>query len=739
MKEARGGEAIVDIDDGNPNEDGEQEAAREGGKAVVYIESRSPKKGGEQARRILSFGNTYKIPKRQRTNFTWMQTLLLSYQSLGVVYGDIGTSPLYVFSSITLRNPAEEDILGILSLIFWTLTMLGLIKYVVTVLHADDHGEGGTFALYSLLRQNIHFKGKMIMPSTRLDSDINLRYHSKGSGLQSKAQKFLEKNSIAQIVITVIVLLGTCMVIGDGALTPAISVLSAVQGIQSRSSKITQDIVVILSVVILLILFLFQRYGTSKVSFSFSPMMLLWFGFTASIGVYNIIKFYPSVLKALSPHYIYYYFARNHTKGWELLGSIALCITGAEAMFADLGHFNKNAIQLAFSTLVYPALILAYAGEAAFLIKNPEKISTAFYSSVPEPIFWPMFVVATLAAIVASQALISASFSIIRQSMALGYFPRVTMRHTSDKYEGQVYSPEVNYFLMIACILLTVGFKGGAEIGNAFGVAVIWVMLITTFLMAVVMLVIWETNVFLVLLFLMVFIGIEGVYMTSLLHKVSQGGWVPFAISAFFLVITLSWTYGRSKKSEYEAVKKMDSVEFNQLVACSTRVSGICFFCTDLIHGIPPIVRHYVQHVSSLRKVMVFVTVRILPVRSVLPEERFLVAKLGSEGVYRCLVQYGYMDKHSMEGEEYIASVVSSLKEIAEDAQESEMLDSALNSGAMFVLGRIILQASQSSGWWRHFVINNLYRFLQKNFRSTVATLRIPPRKILQVGMVYEI
>ncbi|KAG1360600.1 putative Potassium transporter 26 [Cocos nucifera] len=210
------------------------------------------------------------------------------------------------------------------------------------------------------------------------------------------------------------------------------------------------------------------------------------------------------------------------------------------------------------------------------------------------------------------------------------------------------------------------------------GVAVIWVMLITTFLMAAVMLVIWETNIFFVLLFLAVFVGIEGVYMTSLLHKVPRGGWVPFAISSLFLVITLSWTYGRSKKSEYEAVKKMGRVEFDQLIACSTRVPRICFFCTDLIHGIPPIVRHYVQRVSSLRKVMVFVTVR-----SVLPEERFLVAKLGSEGVYRCIVQYGYMDKHSMEGKEYIASVVSVLKEIAENAQESEMLDSAPNSGAI--------------------------------------------------------
>ncbi|KAK8944132.1 Potassium transporter 26 [Platanthera zijinensis] len=658
-----------------------------------------------------------------------LQTLLVGYQSLGVVYGDIGTSPLYVFSSITLQEPGERDILGILSLILWTLTTMGLIKYVLIVLHADDHGEGGTFALYSLLRQHVNMK-----------SDLNLHYHSKGSKLQSKAKKFLEQNSKVQTLITFIVLLGTCMVIGDGALTPAISVLSAVQGIQSRDSKITQEHVVMLSVAILVVLFLFQRFGTNKVSFSFSPIMVLWFSFTAAIGLYNIIKFCPSVLKAVSPHYIFFFFQRNRRKGWEILGSIALCITGAEAMFADLGHFNKRGIQISYSLAVYPALILAYSGEAAFLIKNPDKLSTAFYSSVPEPIFWPMFVVATLAAVVASQALISASFSIIRQSIALGCFPRVTMIHTSGKHEGQVYSPEVNYFLMVLCILITVGFDGGAEIGNAFGVAVIWVMLITTLLMAVVMLVIWDTNIILVATFLSVFVGIEGVYMSSLLNKLAHGGWVPFAISAFFLVITLSWTYGRSKKSQYEDAKKISPRELNQLVEATTRVPGICIFCTDLVNGIPPIIRHYVQHIGTLRRITVLVTVRTLPVRTVLPEERFIVAKLGPEGVYRCLVQYGYMDQHRMDGDEYVSSIIAVIREVDANGREVELTDSATCcKDAIFVLGRIILNAGEKNGNFKKWVINNMYRFLQKNFRSNVATLRIPASKSLQVGMLYEI
>ncbi|PKA58344.1 Potassium transporter 26 [Apostasia shenzhenica] len=685
-------------------------------------ETSKEKNSQHQISNSLSFVNDYKIPHRKPLDLTLVQTLLLGYQSLGVVYGDIGTSPLYVFSSISLSEPGEKDILGILSLIFWTLTLMGLIKYVFIVLHADDHGEGGTFALYSLLRQHVNFKGKMIVPTTRLASDINLSFYSNGSNLQSKAKRFLENNKMAQGIITFIVLLGTCMVIGDGALTPAIS-----------------DDVVLLSVAILVVLFLFQRFGTNKVSFSFSPIMVLWFLFTAAIGIYNIIKFYPMVLKALSPHYIFYFFERNHKKGWELLGAVALCITGAEAMFADLGHFSKRGIQLSYSVIVYPALILAYSGEAAFLIKNPEKISTAFYSSVPEPVFWPMFVVATLAAIVASQALISASFSIIRQSVALGCFPRVTMIHTSNKHEGQVYSPEVNYFLMIVCILITVGFKGGVEIGNAFGVAVIWVMLITTFLMAVVMLVIWDTNIIIVLAFLTVFVGIEGVYMSSLLNKLVQGGWVPFAISAFFLIITLAWTYGRSKKSEYEAGKKMNLQELTQLAQSSVRVPGICFFCTDLVNGIPPIIRHYVQYVGTLRDVTVLITVRTLPIRSVLPEERFIVAKLGADGVYRCMVQYGYMDRQSMDGADYARSIVAVLKEIARDGREVEQLDSALTEGAIFVLGRIILNAGEKNGCFKKWAINNLYRFLQKNFRSNVAALRIPPSKVLQVGMLYEI
>uniref|UniRef100_A0A0D9V9W9 Potassium transporter n=1 Tax=Leersia perrieri TaxID=77586 RepID=A0A0D9V9W9_9ORYZ len=680
-------------------------------------------------RRAFSFGQAYKTRHREpqaRHVFTVWQTVLLGYQSLGIVYGDLGTSPLYVFPSVVLPNADVTDFLGILSLIIWTLTLMSLVKYALIVLNADDHGEGGTFALYSLLRQHVNFKGNIPVPLTRLESDVHLKFHSKRNGRPSRLQLLLENSLKFQIALTVIVLIATCMLIGDGALTPAIS-----------------EHVVVLSSVILVLLFLVQRFGTSRVSFTFSPIMLVWFASIAGIGVYNIVTYYPPVLKAVSPHYIYYYFAKNKRIGWEQLGAVILCITGAEAMFADMGHFNKSSIQLAFSTVVFPSLILAYSGQAAYLIKNPGDLSTAFYSSIPAPLFWPMFVIATLAAIVASQSLISASFSIIRQSTALGCFPRTTVMHTSDKYEGQVYCPEINYFLMVVCILITVGFQGGPEIGRAFGVAVIWVMLLTTMLTTVVMMIIWEVNTFLAGVFFTVYAAIEGTYMSSLMNKVPQGGWVPFAITAFFLTITLSWTYGRKRKREYELAHAVAGDEFAAIVSSSARVPGICFFLTDLMDGVPPIVRHYAGNTGSLREILLFVTFRTLPVRTVLAGERLLVAKeSGAAGVYRCIVQYGYMDERDIVGDAFVRAAVETLRDFAaETAGEAEMIGVAPASGVSYVLGRTVLKMGKRRGnnWFKRFVINELYRFLQKNFRSNVSTLKIDHAKTLQVGMVYDI
>ncbi|KAH9320430.1 hypothetical protein KI387_015069, partial [Taxus chinensis] len=630
----------------------------------------------------------------------------------------------------------------------------------------------GTFALYSLLCQHVNLGQNASKQFQRIESDSNLRFFGKQNylgNLNSKTKELLEKSAIAQRILLIVVMFGTCMVIGDGALTPAISVLSAVQGIQEENSKMTQSAVVGVSAAILILLFLVQRFGTGKVSFLFSPVTIIWFLANAIIGVYNIIKYYPAAFKAVNPYYIVLFFEKNGKHGWRLLGGAILAITGSEAMFADLGHFNKGAIQIAFSFLVYPALMLTYTGQAAYLIKNPEDISRAFYKSLPESVYWPMFVVATLAAIVASQALISATYSIIKQSTALGCFPRVKIVQTSQKNEGRIYSPEINYVVMVMCLAVLLGFRDAAAIGNAYGVAVMGVMLITTCLVTLVMIVVWNLHILLILPFFIIFGLIEVVYLSAVLNKVPQGGWVPFVISGLFLTIMFSWNYGRSKKYEYTMEKKLSPEDLHGLVASvNCRVPGVCFLCSDLLYGLPPILRHYVNNVGSLHEIIIILTIRMVPVKSVLLEERFLVGRLGPKGIYRCLAQYGYRDVPSVEGNEFLNQVIENIKDyiktregqyflgnqgmddsgilpnsVAENNfsayEEVQQLESAKNVGAVFVLGKTTLKTSSRTGAFEGFMVDKLYGFLQNNSRSAMSALHVPPAQLLQVGMLYEI
>ncbi|KAH9303016.1 hypothetical protein KI387_014599, partial [Taxus chinensis] len=731
----------------------------------IKVQDDSPDRQPKELLLKKTISEAYLVPHAKPKVTGKFGTLLLAYQTLGVVYGDLGTSPLYTFSSISIQNPEEKDLLGILSMVFWTLTMIALIKYVFIVITADDHGEGGTFALYSLLCRYVNVGQKAGNQFKRLQSDSNLKYFSQNQGREfnSKTKQLLENSATFQRTLLIVVMIGTCMVLGDGALTPAISVLSAVQGIQTKGN-LSQSAVVGISAAILLALFLFQRFGTGKVSFLFSPVMILWFVTNALIGLYNIVKYYPAAFKGIDPYYIVYFFHKHKKDGWVLLGGVVLCITGAEAMFADLGHFNKRSIQIAYSALVYPALIITYTGQAAYLIKNPGDMKSAFYSSIPDTVYWPMFVIATLAAIVASQALISASFSIIKQSMALGCFPRVKIVHTSQTNEGRIYSPEVNYVLMVIYLAIVVGFRGGPEIGNAYGVAVIGVMFITTCLVSLVMLLVWNMHFLLILPFLIVFGLIEGVYLSSVLNKVPQGGWVPFAISAFFLIIMFSWNYGRQIKYKYLQERKLSTEDLHTLVAgVGSRVPGVCFYCSDLVYGLPPILRHYVKNVGSLHEILIILTIRTVPVNTVLPEERFLVGKLGPNGVYRCLAQYGYRDVAlNMEGKEFLNQVIESIKKyikneelgdgaddhnvnsVAENSysaatvEELQQIEFARNVGAVYVLGNTTLRTGKKRGLVSGWVIG-FYGFLQANCRSTFSTLGVPPTQLLQVGMVYEL
>lgn len=401
-------------------------------------------------------------------------TLCLAYQSFGVVYGDLSISPIYVYKSTfsgRLRLHEDNDeILGVLSLVFWTLTLIPLCKYIIFVLGADDNGEGGTFALYSLLCRH----AKVGLLSTFHASDDNASFYNSGPSLKetrssSILKQFFEKHWSSQIVLLLFVLLGTGMVIGDGVLTPSMSVLSAVYGVKVKIPNLHENYTICIACVILVGLFALQHYGTHRVGFLFAPILIAWLLSISGVGIYNILHWNPRIVSALSPYYAYNFFKETGKDGWRSLGGIVLCITGAEAMFADLGHFSQISIRLAFTLFVYPCLILAYMGEAAYLSQHKEDLQSSFYKAIPEVIFWPVFIIATLATVVGSQAVISATFSIISQCRALSCFPRVRIIHTSNQIHGQIYIPEVNWILMFLCLAVVIGFRDTDMIGNAYG------------------------------------------------------------------------------------------------------------------------------------------------------------------------------------------------------------------------------------------------------------------------------
>ncbi|KAM5587106.1 hypothetical protein ABKV19_005851 [Rosa sericea] len=441
------------------------------------------------------------------------------------------------------------------------------------------------------------------------------------------------------------------MVIGDGILTPAISVLSAVSGINVRRSEISNDVVVFVAVVMLVLLFTVQHHGTDKVVWLFAPVVLLWFLLIGGIGLFNIWKYDRTVLKAFSPMYVYRFFKRGGKDGWTSLGGIMLTITGTEALFADLSHFPVLSIQIAFTSVVFPCLLLAYCGQAAYLMKNSDNVFNAFYHSIPDSIYWPVFIVATAAAVVASQSTITATFSLIKQALALGCFPRVKVVHTSKKYRHHIYIPEVNWLVMILCIVVTAGFKNQNQIGNASGTAVCIVMLVTTLLMILVMILVWRCHLILVLLFTGLSLLIEGTYFSAVLLKVNQGGWVPLVISAAFFIVMYAWHYGTVKRYEIEVHSKVSMAWILGLGPSLglVRVPGIGLVYTELASGVPRIFSHLITNLPAIHNVVVFVCVKYLPVYTVQEEERFLVKRIGPKNfhMFRCVARYGYKDIHT--------------------------------------------------------------------------------------------
>lgn len=607
-----------------------------------------------------------------------MSVITLAYQSLGVVYGDLSTSPLYVykttFSGKLSLHEDDEEIYGVLSFIFWTFTLIALVKYIFFVMSADDNGEGGTFALYSLLCRHAKLS---ILPNQQATDEKLSTYATEASAdtWQSSALKsFFEKHPRFHKMLLIFVLLGTCMAIGDGVLTPTISVLSAVSGVKVKITGLHENYIVIISCVILVGLFSLQHHGTNRVAFLFAPIVTAWLLCISSIGIYNIFRWNRHVFCAISPIYMLKFLKNTGTEGWVSLGGVVLSITGVETMFADLGHFSSSSIKVAFTCVVYPCLILAYMGEAAFLSKHHEDIQRSFYKAIPESVFWPVFIVATFAAVVGSQAVISATFSMISQCCALNCFPRVKIVHTSSKIYGQIYIPEVNWMLMCLCLAVTIGLRDTNMMGHAYGLAVTTVMFVTTCLMALVMIIVWKKKIIIAVAFLLFFGSIEVLYISASVYKVPEGGWIPLVLSLIFMVVMYIWNYGTMKKHQFDVENK---VSMNRIVSLGpslgmVRVPGIGLVYSNLAIGVPAVFGHFVTNLPAFHQVLVFVCVKSVQVPHVSENERLLISRVGPKeyGMFRCIVRYGYKDLQQ-ENYDFENRLVSGIVQFVETEEES--------------------------------------------------------------------
>lgn len=667
---------------------------------------------------------------------SWKTVLFLAYQSLGVVYGDLSISPLYVYKSTFAEDiqhsQSNEEIFGVLSFVFWTLTLVPLFKYVFIVLRADDNGEGGTFALYSLLCRHANVS---LLPNRQIvDEDVStykLEYPPETKN-SSRVKRILEKHKNLHTALLMVVLLGTCMVIGDGILTPAISVFSAVSGLELAMTKDHHEYAVVpITCVILVCLFALQHYGTHRVGMIFAPIIVTWLVCISALGLYNIFHWNPQVYKALSPYYMYTFLRKTRKSGWMSLGGILLCVTGSEAMFADLGHFSHLAIKIAFTSVVYPALILAYMGQAAYLSKHHHIDSTyqiGFYVYVPEPVRWPVLAIAILASVVGSQAIISGTFSIINQSLALRCFPRVKVVHTSDKIHGQIYIPEINWILMILCLAVTIGFRDTKHMGNASGLAVITVMLVTTCLTSLVIILCWHKSFLLALCFLLFFGSIEALYFSASLIKFLEGAWVPICFAFIFMTIMYVWHYGTIKKYEFDLQNKV-SIKWLLGLGPSlgiARVPGIGLVYTELVTGIPANFTHFVTNLPAFHKVLVFICIKSVPVPYVPPEERFLIGRVGPKEyrLYRCIVRYGYRDVHRVD-DQFENQLIFNLGEfIISEERNSCSSGNYSADGKMAVIGTPPVQSGME---------RNLSYETQESIQSaTVSYVRSPTIQSIQ-------
>jgi len=636
--------------------------------------------------------NGVTVESQEKSPLKWLnkKILLLAAGSIGVVFGDIGTSPLYAIKECFHGKHAiiasAANVLGVLSLIFWSMIIVVSIKYVTFILRADNRGEGGIFALLGLLHT----------------SDKNI-----SRGLQA--------------ILIFAGILGAGLLYGDGVITPAISVLSAIEGLEVATSAAT-PFVLPLTCVVLVLLFSLQRKGTAHIGKLFAPIMVLWF---VSIGVFGIIQMLqePTVLRAVNPVYALEFFMNNGTHGIVVLGSVVLCITGCEALYADLGHFGRDAIRLSWFVFVLPALLCNYFGQGALLLVHPEMNINPFYKIVPEVLLYPMIGLSTAATVIASQALISGAFSLTQQAAQLGFCPRIRIVHTSSEMQGQIYIPFVNYALMIACIAVVIGFKESGGLAGAYGIAVTGTMIITSLLYFLVLIHHRKWSLWKVLPIVGIFLAFDFAYFAGNIFKIADGGWFPLFVAAIIALAMTTWKKGRDElyKKLIGARFPLDSFLSELPRSSMPRVPGTAVFMTLSPVGTPPTLLHHIKHNHVLHKEVVLLSIISKDIPTVHLDERIKLSDLG-QGFYRVEAFYGFMQK---------PNVPQIMKILAQYGLVTDPMTTT------FYLGRETLLTGGTSKMmrWRKAI----FAFMSRNAGNPTSYFGIPANRVVELGTQIEL
>jgi KUP system potassium uptake protein len=611
----------------------------------------------------------------------------LAVGALGVVFGDIGTSPLYTLQVALAPETGGQfdraDVLGVCSLIVWALTMVVTVKYIAFVMRADNHGEGGILALLALVPENAKKK---------------------------KARLGL---------LALLVVAGAALLYGDGIITPAISVLSALEGVELAAPGF-KSAVVPLTCFVLLALFTIQRQGAGGLGRLFGPVMGLWFFVIAGLGAWHVSR-NPSILLALSPQYGADYFVRHGLRGLPILGVVVLAVTGGEALYADMGHFGARPVRAAWFALVFPALVLCYLGQGALVLRDPTAVANPFFAMVPAGASTYLLVaLATAATIIASQSLITGVFSLTHQAVQLGLFPRVTVTHTSRDAEAQIYVPEMNWGLCAACIALVLTFRESARLGAAYGIAVSGTMGITSVVYFAVTRRTWRWPLWKAVPPLALFLSFDLPFFAANLMKFWDGGWIPIVVAAVMLVIMVDWKVGRTVLAEYIARVSPPLPEFLERVDSPeiVRIPGTAIFLSSNPEGTPPVLFTQARRIRALREKLVLVTVQTCHMPYVDEPERVQVEDLG-KGVFRVIVRGGFMEKPSV-------------PRLLARAKLPVDLDDAT-----YFLGRETFVAGR--GGQMGVFSEGLFAFLSRNSRSATSWFGIPPEQVVEIGMQIDL